>query len=73
VLTQKSGIGKYKQQTESEVDVELINKKFLEIDVPEATCNLYLNTEPLGDTRFTIIGVYQSDVQLVFCMSSPML
>jgi len=56
------GIGKYKQQTESEVDVELINKKFLEIDVPEGRCNPYLNTQPFCDTSFSFICIYQSVV-----------
>jgi len=53
---------KCKQQAESEVDVELINKKFLETDVPEATCNPYLNTQPLCDNSFSFICISQSDV-----------
>jgi len=56
------GIGKCKQQTESEVDVELKNKKFLEVDVLEATCNPYLNTQPLCDNSFSFICIIQSDV-----------
>jgi len=44
------------------VDVKLINKKFLEIDVPEATCNPYLNTPPLCDTSFSFISISQRDV-----------
>jgi len=44
------------------VDVELINKKFLEIDVPEATCNPYLNTQTLRDKSFSFICMNQSDV-----------
>jgi len=44
------------------VDVELINKKFLEINVPEATCNPYLNTQPLCHNSFSFIYINQSDV-----------
>jgi len=44
------------------VDVEIINKKFLDIDVPEATCNPYLNTQPLCETSFSFICINQSDV-----------
>jgi len=44
------------------VDVELKNKKFLEIDVPEATCNPYLNTQPLCNTSLRFICIKQSDV-----------
>jgi len=44
------------------VVVDLINKKFLEIDVPEATCNPYLDTQPLCHTSFSFICINQSDV-----------
>jgi len=44
------------------VDVELISKTFLEIDGLEATCNPYLNTQPLCDTSFSFISINQRDV-----------
>jgi len=44
------------------VDVKSIIKKFLEIDVPKASCNPYLNTQPLCDTSFSFICINQSDV-----------
>jgi len=34
----------------------------LKIDVPEATCNPYLNTQPLCDTSFRFICINQSDI-----------
>jgi len=44
------------------VDVELINKKFLKMNVSEATCSPYLNTTHLCDSSFSFICINQSDV-----------
>jgi len=44
------------------VDVEILNQNFLEIGVPDATFNIYLNTQPLCDTSSTLMCINQSDV-----------
>jgi len=37
------GIGTSKQLFQHQVDVNYLNRKFVRFDVPEATCNKYLN------------------------------
>jgi len=45
-----------------QVDVNDLNRKFVQFDVPEAICNKYLNALPDCDNRFTFMCVRQCEV-----------
>jgi len=58
------GIGKQKTSQELDVDIDELNLKLAECQVPEVTTNTYLNlvTENICDTRFRFMCVDQCDV-----------